>query len=61
MFKLVKVFEVHKLYDEPIKQYPNLPKLFDSHCSIKMNNFIYYLGGETQKGDTQNVKIKAWR
>ena len=58
---LSKVFEVHKLHDEPAKQYPDLPMLLCGHCSIKMDNFIYCLGGETRIGYTRNITNKAWR
>ena len=56
-----KVFEVIKLHDQPAKQYPDLPMPLDSHCSIKMDNFIYCLGGITRIGDDWNVTNKAWR
>ena len=56
-----KVFEVFKLHDEPEKQYPDLPMPLYGHCSIKMDNFIYCLGGVIRIGDNWNITNKAWR
>ena len=56
-----KVFEVFKLHDEPPKQYPDLPMPLSGHCSIKMDNFIYCLGGVIRIGDNRNITNKAWR
>ena len=56
-----KIFEVFKLQDQPAKQYPDLPMPLYAHCSIKMDNFIYCLGGVIQIGDNWNVTNKAWR
>ena len=56
-----KVFEVFKLHDEPAKQYPYLPMPLYDHSSIKMDNFIYCLGGLIRIGNNRNVTNKVWR
>ena len=55
-----KVKQVYTLLDEPVKTYPDLPMKLRKHCSIKLNNFVYCIGGQTVDDD-QTVTNKVWQ
>ena len=55
-----KVKQVYTLLDEPVKTYPDLPMKLRDHCSIKLDNFVYCIGGETVDDD-QTVTNKVWQ
>ena len=54
----VKVHEVYNLFDKTNRLYPNLPEKIISHCSVKVNDVIYCIGGWHDEKHTLN---KVWR
>ena len=54
----VKVHEVYNLFDETNRLCPNLPEEIDCHCSVKVNDIIYCIGGWHDEKHTSN---KVWR
>ena len=55
-----KVKQVYTLLDDPVKTYPDLPMKLRDHCSLKLDNLVYCIGGETVD-DNQTVTNKVWQ
>ena len=53
-----KVYEVFNLFHETNPMYPNFPEEMSRHCSVKLNDFIYCIGGYDY---CQGASNKVWR
>ena len=56
-----KVIQVYSLLDEPAQQYPDLPIKVKNHCSLKLDNFVYCIGGQINDNDDLDVTSKVWK
>ena len=55
-----KVTQVYSLLNNPIETYPDLPIKLRDHCSPKLDNFVYCIGGKTMDDD-QTIINKVWQ
>ena len=55
-----KVKQVYTLIDDQVKTYPDLPMKLRDHCSLKLDNFIYCIGGQTVDND-ETISNKVWQ
>ena len=55
-----KVTQVYPLLNDQVKRYPDLPIKLRDHCSLKLNNIVYCIGGKIAVDD-HNVTNKVWQ
>ena len=55
-----KVTQIYSLLDEPVQTYPDLSMKLRDHCSLKLDNFVYCIAGETVGSDA-TVTNKVWQ
>ena len=55
-----KVTQIYSLLDEPVQTYPDLSMKLRDHCSLKLDNFVYCIAGETVGSDA-TVTNKVWK
>ena len=55
-----KVKHVYSLLDEPAETYPDLPMKLKNHCSLKLDNLVYCIGGQTVDND-EIISNKVWQ
>ena len=54
---LQSCIEVFSLSTEPQNFFPDLPIKLNSHCSLRLGDYIYLIGGESSFGDDKNTEI----
>ena len=55
--------EVFSCSNKPSKNLPELPIELSCHCSLKLGNYVYLIGGITTSNDCENEKVlqTVWR
>ena len=58
-----KCIEVYNQSNGPQRKFPELPVNVINHCSLKMGNYVYLIGGESScdGGKTNAVLPSVWR
>ena len=58
-----KCIEVYNRSNKPQRKFPELPVNVINHCSLKMGDYIYLIGGESSCDGGENVAVlpSVWR
>jgi len=56
-----RVFDVCNFHDQELRNYCDLPEDIHSHCALKLNHFLFYIGGETGVAFVSQILKNVWR